>query len=513
MDGGDDLGVKDIVITARPHDVEVTGPKARGPRPQVWSAKDGRLVDADQQIAVFQDVSMRVDVAPAPANPPLHYQWTVSPDGCSIGNPISQEPTFNCSQAGSYTASVAARDHVGAMLGTGTGSIVITLAQAGGPAGPAQPDTAKRETARRLRAEGQALQQQGKLREAIAKYRESLTYVPDPALEAYIAQVEAAAAKQEQAAQPSAAQAAQQGGAKRETARRLRAEGQAMQQQGRLRDAIAKYEESLTYVPDPALESYIGQVGAEAAKQERAAQQAAAQIAQQAVAQQEQARRATAQRLRSEGAALQQQGRLREAIAKYRESLSYLPDSAVESIIGQAEAEAAKRDRAAAQATPQPPQSPPPAQSTPAPANRSAPATAAPSPPAPRPALPPVQAPAPKPEPKAAPTPEPTPAPRAEPQGCSLSGEWSASYEGTTMTLSLTQREAGVQGTLSIADAEIGSGSAPARGSVSGTSVRITAANPDGEMVIAGSVTADCRTLNMTMSLEGESHPVTFRRK
>lgn len=81
------------------------------------------------------------------------------------------------------------------------------------------------------------------------------------------------------------------------------------------------------------------------------------------------------------------------------------------------------------------------------------------------------------------------------------------------MTLSLTQREGGVQGTLSIADAEVGSGSAPVRGSVSGTSVRITASNPDGEMVIAGSVAADCRTLNMTMSLEGESHPVTFRRK
>jgi tetratricopeptide (TPR) repeat protein len=465
-------------------------------------------------------------VAPAPANPPLHFQWSVSPDGCSIGNPISQEPTFNCSQPGSYTASVAVRDHLGATLGTGTGSIAITLSQAGGPAGPSQSDTAKRETARRLRAEGQALQQQGKLREAIAKYRESLTYVPDPALEAYIAQVEAAAAKQDQAAQPSAAQAAQQGGAKRDTARRLRAEGQALQQQSRLREAIAKYRESLTYVPDPALESYIGQVEAESAKQERAAQQAAAQIAQQAVAQQEQARRATAQRLRSEGAALQQQGRLREAIAKYRESLPYFPDSAVESIIGQLEAEAAKRDRAAAQAAPPPPpQSPPPAQSTPAPANRSAPATAAPSPPAPanrsapataapsppapRPALPPVQAPAPKPDPK----PDPKPTPRAEPQGCSLSGEWSASYEGTTITLSLTQREAGVQGTLSIADAEIGSGSAPARGSVSGTSVRITATNPDGEMVIAGSVTADCRTLNMTISVEGESHPVTFRRK
>lgn len=61
-------------------------------------------------------------------------------------------------------------------------------------------EKAARETAGKLRAEGQALQQQGKLREAVAKYTESLKYVPDPELERYIAQVETAATRQEEAA-------------------------------------------------------------------------------------------------------------------------------------------------------------------------------------------------------------------------------------------------------------------------------------------------------------------------
>ncbi len=131
-DGGDDLGTKAIMITARPYIVRVTGPIVRKPKPKVWSAAEGRLVDDEQPLAVFQDVSMRADVRPTPINQPLHYQWTVapeSPEGCLISNPISQEPTFNCSQTGSFTVLVTVRDHLGATLGTGTGQILISNSQ------------------------------------------------------------------------------------------------------------------------------------------------------------------------------------------------------------------------------------------------------------------------------------------------------------------------------------------------------------------------------------------------
>ena len=45
--------------------------------------------------------------------------------------------------------------------------------------------------AKKLRDEGEALQNQGKLEEAIRKYRESLKYVPDKALEEHIRTLEA----------------------------------------------------------------------------------------------------------------------------------------------------------------------------------------------------------------------------------------------------------------------------------------------------------------------------------
>jgi hypothetical protein len=134
---------KAIVINARPHNVQVTGPTARRPKPQVWSAQAGRLVDEEQQIAVFQDVSMRARVTPAPVNQPLHFQWSASPDGCSISNPSSQEPTFNCSQTGSVAALVTVRDNLGAKLGTGTGTIPVTISQASLQQSQAQAEAAK----------------------------------------------------------------------------------------------------------------------------------------------------------------------------------------------------------------------------------------------------------------------------------------------------------------------------------------------------------------------------------
>jgi tetratricopeptide (TPR) repeat protein len=64
---------------------------------------------------------------------------------------------------------------------------------------------ARRAAAQKLRAEGEQLQNQRRIPEAIAKYRESLRYVPDPALEQHIRTLEAALARPAQPpAQPPA---------------------------------------------------------------------------------------------------------------------------------------------------------------------------------------------------------------------------------------------------------------------------------------------------------------------
>ena len=169
-------------------------------------------------------------------------------------------------------------------------------------------ETAKIETAKKLRAEGEALQSQGKTAEAVAKYRESLKYVPDARLEEHIKVLEAKLAGET---------------AKIETAKKLRTEGEALQSQGKTAEAVAKYRESLKYVPDARLEEHIKVLEAKLAG--------------------ETAKIETAKRLRAEGEALQSQGKTAEAVAKYRESLKYVPDAKLEEHIRVLEAQEARQ--------------------------------------------------------------------------------------------------------------------------------------------------------------------------
>ena len=201
----------------------------------------------------------------------------------------------------------------------------------------------RRETAKRLRDEGAAFQQQGKLAEAIAKYTESLKYYPDPNLENHIRtlQTKLEQAKQIQSAQDKEKQNHENlAAANKETAKNLRNQGAAFQQQGKLAEAIAKYKESLKYYPDPNLENHIRalQTKLEQAKQIQSAQDKEKQNHENLAA----ANKETAKNLRNQGAAFQQQGKLAEAITKYTESLKYYPDPNLEILIAKLKVHLAK---------------------------------------------------------------------------------------------------------------------------------------------------------------------------
>ena len=142
--------------------VTVTGPKQMGPTPQVWKEKVG-LVDVQREIAVFQNVFMRAEVAPDPEKKPLRYKWTVTPDGCTVGSDISQEITVNCSQTGSYQAKVTVKDRDGVELGSGSGTISVTISQNE----ITKAKDKKKEMEEKL-AKARALEREGKFDEAIA---------------------------------------------------------------------------------------------------------------------------------------------------------------------------------------------------------------------------------------------------------------------------------------------------------------------------------------------------------
>ncbi len=158
--------------TAGAFNVTVIGPRVSGPAPQVWKEGVG-LVDVQREIAVFQNVSMRAEVAPDPEKKPLRYQWTVTPGGCTVGSDVSQEITVNCSQTGSYQAKVSVKDRDGADLGSGSGTISVTISQNE----ITKAKDKKKEVEEKL-AKARALRQEGKLDESIALVDEVLKIDP-----------------------------------------------------------------------------------------------------------------------------------------------------------------------------------------------------------------------------------------------------------------------------------------------------------------------------------------------
>jgi hypothetical protein len=149
------------------------------------------------------------------------------------------------------------------------------------------------ETAKKLRAEGDALFKQNRLSEALSKYRESITYWPDSALEQYINDMEGRKAAADKAWE----------------------EGRAFYDQNKWTDALTKFKESLTYWPDPVRQDYVRKM--EAAK-------------------------AAAKKLRDEGEILQNQGSLQDAVNKYKQSIKTWPNPALEEHIIKVEDEIQK---------------------------------------------------------------------------------------------------------------------------------------------------------------------------
>jgi hypothetical protein len=159
--------------------------------------------------------------------------------------------------------------------------------------------------------DGKALYDSGKPADALARFKENLACAPgNRERETYVRQLEESLRAREAAKQACAA---------------VRQQGDTLVQQKRFQEAVVKYRESLRCHPDPKLEEYIAQIEA-TMKQ----------------AQETETRKAQAKRLRDDAYALQQQNRLREAIAKYRDSLAVWPDQQLSDYVKQLEAQASK---------------------------------------------------------------------------------------------------------------------------------------------------------------------------
>jgi tetratricopeptide (TPR) repeat protein len=171
----------------------------------------------------------------------------------------------------------------------------------------------KTQYATQLRAQGEALQKQNKIPEAIAKYKEYMTYAPnDTAMSKYISDLEKKASEEQQ---------------KTQYAMQIRAQGEALQKQNRIPEAIAKYKEYLKYMPnDQAMIKYINDLERKLADDQKKTQYA--------------------MQVRTQGEALQKQNKIPEAIAKYKEYMTYAPnDTAMSKYISDLEKKASEEQQ------------------------------------------------------------------------------------------------------------------------------------------------------------------------
>lgn len=173
-DGGEELGQASLAVTALEYDIKVSEPRPLGPKPRIWKEGVG-LVEAPNGIAVFQDVFVRATVTPAPAGSPARYRWSVTPEGCVLASPFSQETRAQASRTGSFDVAVAVTDARGILLGTGRGRIPVTISQEQMKGGK------NREKAAEKLKKAQADWEAGNIEKAVASLNEAKTLAPgDP---------------------------------------------------------------------------------------------------------------------------------------------------------------------------------------------------------------------------------------------------------------------------------------------------------------------------------------------
>ena len=166
-DGGDEIGVERVTVQARRSTVTVTGPKIAGPAPMVWKEGVG-LVAAGQQVAEGQRVEFAVSASPAPTQD-LRYLWTIAPEGCTLSAPYSKETGVTCSRVGGYSLTAVVRNADGAELGTGNGSLSVTISQSDVGKAKQKDEAAKKlDQARQLWSQGKIDEALGVLQQATA---------------------------------------------------------------------------------------------------------------------------------------------------------------------------------------------------------------------------------------------------------------------------------------------------------------------------------------------------------
>ncbi len=298
---GDEISAVDAAYTGSAYKVTVAEPRYMGPKPMIWKCDTqlggrcpGLVEVGDREFAVHRDIFVKAEIAPAVDKSKLRYLWTITPEGCTGGGSISQEIRINCSSTGTYAAKVCIRDTNGTELGCGQQSVVVSVSQ------DDLNRAANAKAAHEKLAKAKSAAAAGKLDEAISLADEAIKLDPKNSEAQSLlnkwksdkatiltqleqtrkligeskfpeAQKALAVAKNLHGKYPPVLETekllneklTEYNKREKETsentarAQKLKSQGDALEKQGKLHEAIAKYRESLKHVPDPKLEEHI----------------------------------------------------------------------------------------------------------------------------------------------------------------------------------------------------------------------------------------------------------------
>ncbi len=177
---GEDLGEATITVAAQTYTVQVSAPKRQGLPPRIWKDGVGLVEAPEEAIGTFQDVTVSASISPTPPGQPLSYQWRVEPEGCSLISPYSQTTRANASQKGTYRVTVQITDKNGLVLGSGSGSISVTVSQDDQKEGAKPQQAAKKTNADTWLAKGYQFEKAQQWDQAIACYESAQQESPNP---------------------------------------------------------------------------------------------------------------------------------------------------------------------------------------------------------------------------------------------------------------------------------------------------------------------------------------------
>lgn len=229
--GGAVIGEAKGTFTAKPLEVKIE--VLPGPRPQVWDAGKGEMVELPPgKYAAGAEIGLKASLADGFQG--ATFAWTAKGGGIS-GPATGATAKVMAQEKGTCEVAVVAKDRDGSEVGKGAIKLDIAASQEEVTQGEQQAAAKK---AADLVAQAKKLADEGKFDDAIAIATQAAKIDPKNAeAPGLIEKIRAEAAAQ-----------------------KLVEEGYAAEKAGRLAEAIGKYEEAVKLSPDPRLETRIAEL-------------------------------------------------------------------------------------------------------------------------------------------------------------------------------------------------------------------------------------------------------------